>query len=253
MKILTTCMCILFLTALSVTNVQAQKSKDKKKDKTSVKMKKKDKKMSEGDTMETTELKTKMDSVSYSAGVYLVEQLKAKGLTKVNPEIMLQAINDVMEKKDMAIERQDASNFLRDYAMERQKAQKEENKIAGEKFLAENAKKEGIKVTDSGLQYMIIKGGAGVSPMSTDKVTVHYKGTTIDGEEFDSSYKRGEPTSFPLNRVIKGWTEGLQLMKPGSHYRFFIPSELAYGERGASGAIGPNETLIFDVELISVN
>ncbi len=127
-----------------------------------------------------------------------------------------------------------------------------ENKAAGEAFLAENAKKENIITTASGLQYMIIEHGEGVSPSASDNVTVHYKGTTIDGTVFDSSYDRGAPATFPLNRVIAGWTEGLQLMKEGAKYRFFIPSELAYGERGAGRDIGPNSALIFDVELIKV-
>ena len=125
-----------------------------------------------------------------------------------------------------------------------------ENKAAGEAFLAENAKKPGVVTTASGLQYQVITEGTGASPSATDNVTVHYQGTTIDGKEFDSSYKRGEPATFPLNRVIPGWTEGLQLMKEGGKSRLFIPSNLAYGERGAGRDIGPNSTLIFDVELI---
>jgi FKBP-type peptidyl-prolyl cis-trans isomerase FkpA len=129
----------------------------------------------------------------------------------------------------------------------------EENKAAGTAFLAENAKKPNIITTASGLQYEVLTPGTGtVSPKATDNVTVHYKGTTIDGKEFDSSYSRGEPATFPLNRVIAGWTEGVQLMKEGAKYRFFIPSELAYGEQGAGRAIGPNSTLIFDVELIKI-
>ncbi len=128
----------------------------------------------------------------------------------------------------------------------------EENKATGIAFLAENGKKPGITTTASGLQYEVIKEGTGASPSASDKVEVHYKGTTIDGKEFDSSYKRGETITFPLNRVIAGWTEGLQLMKEGATYRLFIPSELAYGARGAGGAIGPNETLIFEVELVKV-
>ncbi|MCK5888322.1 MAG: FKBP-type peptidyl-prolyl cis-trans isomerase [Methylococcales bacterium] len=127
----------------------------------------------------------------------------------------------------------------------------DENKAAGEKFLAENAKKEGIKTTKSGLQYKVITEGKGDSPKATDTVTVHYKGTTLDDKEFDSSYSRNSPATFPLNRVIKGWTEGLQLMNKGAKYRFFIPSELAYGERGAGADIGPNAALIFDVELLA--
>lgn len=129
----------------------------------------------------------------------------------------------------------------------------EENKAAGVAFLAENAKKPNIVTTASGLQYEVLTPGTGTtSPTATDNVTVHYKGTTIDGAEFDSSYSRGEPATFPLNRVIPGWTEGVQLMKEGAKYRFFIPSELAYGEHGAGRAIGPNAALIFDVELIKI-
>lgn len=129
-----------------------------------------------------------------------------------------------------------------------------ENKAAGEKFLAENAKKSTIKSTSSGLQYEVLTPGTGkINPKATDTVTVHYKGTSIDGKEFDSSYSRGEPTSFPLNGVIPGWTEGVQLMTEGAKYKFYIPSVLAYGENGAGGAIGPNETLIFEVELLKIN
>lgn len=127
----------------------------------------------------------------------------------------------------------------------------EENKQAGMAFLADNAKKANIVTTATGLQYEVLTPGEGKSPSATDNVTVHYKGTTIDGKEFDSSYSRNQPATFPLNRVIPGWTEGLQLMKEGAKYRFFIPSELAYGAHGA-GPIAPNSALIFDVELIKV-
>jgi FKBP-type peptidyl-prolyl cis-trans isomerase FkpA len=129
----------------------------------------------------------------------------------------------------------------------------EENKAAGAAFLAENAKKANIITTASGLQYEVLTPGTGTaSPSATSNVTVHYKGTSLDGKEFDSSYSRGEPATFPLNRVIPGWTEGVQLMKEGAKYRFYIPSELAYGEQGAGRDIGPNATLIFDVELIKI-
>lgn len=127
-----------------------------------------------------------------------------------------------------------------------------DNLTLGREFLEENAKKDSVKVTESGLQYMVLKEGKGAKPGATDTVTVHYTGTLIDGKVFDSSVERGEPATFPLNRVIPGWTEGLQLMSEGSKYRLFIPSELAYGERGAGDDILPNSTLIFDVELIKV-
>ena len=135
-------------------------------------------------------------------------------------------------------------------AEERQK-QAAENKETGDKFLAENKTKEGVKTTESGLQYIVEKEGEGESPVAEDIVEVHYRGTLLDGTEFDSSYKREQPAKFPLNRVIKGWTEGVQLMKKGAKYKFFIPPELAYGEGGAGEQIGPNSTLIFEVELLS--
>jgi len=129
----------------------------------------------------------------------------------------------------------------------------EENKAAGAAFLAENTKKANVVTTATGLQYEVLTKGTGAkSPSATDEVTVHYKGTTLDGKEFDSSYSRGEPATFPLNRVIAGWTEGVQLMHEGDKYRFYIPSDLAYGSRGAGRDIGPNAALIFDVELIKI-
>jgi len=131
-------------------------------------------------------------------------------------------------------------------------AMAQDNKTIGEAYLAENKTKEGVKVTPSGLQYEVLTEGTGKQPSATDTVTVHYRGTLIDGTEFDSSYKRNEPASFPLNRVIPGWTEGVQLMKEGAKYRFVIPSGLAYGERGTGSDIKPNSTLIFEVELIKV-
>lgn len=127
-----------------------------------------------------------------------------------------------------------------------------ENQKEGDAFLAANGKKPGVTTLPSGLQYAVLKKGTGRQPAATDTVTVHYQGTLINGTEFDSSYKRGQPASFPLNQVIKGWTEGVQLMKEGAKYRFFIPPHLAYGQRGAGPVIGPNSTLIFEVELLSV-
>jgi FKBP-type peptidyl-prolyl cis-trans isomerase FklB len=135
---------------------------------------------------------------------------------------------------------------------EKMKALAEKNKKEGEAFLAENKKKQGIKILPSGLQYKIITEGKGASPKETDTVTINYRGTLIDGTEFDSSYKRNEPATFPVKGVIKGWTEAIQLMKEGAKWQLFIPSDLAYGERGAGGTIGPNATLIFEVELLKI-
>ena len=132
------------------------------------------------------------------------------------------------------------------------KQQGEKNKKEGEIFLETNKKKEGVQTLPSGLQYKVLKAGAGKKPTATDTVTVHYRGTLIDGKEFDSSYRRGKPATFPVNGVIPGWTEALQLMEEGAKWELFIPSNLAYGERSAGGDIGPNATLIFEVELISI-
>lgn len=152
--------------------------------------------------------------------------------------------------------REEVKNSVAKKMQERQMKERLEQatkaKDEGEKFLAENAKREGVKTTASGLQYEVLTEGKGNAPKASDRVTVHYKGTLINGEEFDSSYSRGQPVTFPLANVIPGWTEGVQLMKPGAKYKFFIPSNLAYGERGAGVKIGPNSTLIFEVELISI-
>jgi FKBP-type peptidyl-prolyl cis-trans isomerase FklB len=149
-----------------------------------------------------------------------------------------------------------AMETLQRKMMEKQMAQREEaakeNLREGQEFLSENAQKDGVRTTESGLQYEVIEKGSGKTPTPESTVTVHYRGTLIDGTEFDSSYRRGEPATFPVNGVIAGWTEALQLMSEGAKYKLYIPADLAYGERGAGQAIGPNETLIFDVELISV-
>lgn len=142
---------------------------------------------------------------------------------------------------------------IADMLFQRNQKKAAENLEAGQQFLAENAKKEGVVGLESGLQYQVLQMGTGIRPTASDNVTCHYHGTVIDGTVFDSSVQRGEPATFPLNRVIKGWTEGLQLMPAGSKFRFFIPPHLAYGERAVSAVIGPNSTLIFDVELLGVN
>lgn len=203
--------------------------------------------------LQAQELKTKADSISYSVGLLLAQKMAQQGLKDVDAAMAAEGIKAALKGGDAQIELMEANKLVMAHVNELKEKSKVENEMAGKKFLEDNAKREGIKVTDSGLQYLVVQEGQGISPSSTDKVTVHYRGTLIDGTEFDSSYSRGEPTSFPLNRVIKGWTEGLQLMKPGAKYRFFIPSDLAYGANGAGALIGPNSTLIFDVELLQVN
>lgn len=195
---------------------------------------------------------TAMDTLSYSVGVLVAQNLKQQGLDKVNSDDLAAAIKDVIEGNDLKVDVQTANVNVQSYMQEAKMRAQAANTELGKKFLEENKMKEGVQVTASGLQYMVLQEGDGKMPKASDEVTVHYEGTLINGEVFDSSYKRGQPTSFPLNGVIKGWTEGLQLMKEGSKFRFFIPSELAYGTRGAGGQIGPNSTLIFDVELLSI-
>jgi len=204
------------------------------------------------------ELKTAKDKVSYSIGYDMGSSIK-RNAVDVDPRILTKALQDSLSgaKPQMTEqEMREAINSLqKDLAAKQQekiKAQGEKNKKEGEAFLAENKKKEGVKTLPSGLQYMMLTEGKGKQPKATDTVTVQYRGTLIEGTEFDSSYKRGQPATFALNQVIKAWTEGVQLMKEGGAIRLFVPSELGYGERGAGSAIGPNTTLIFDIELISV-
>jgi FKBP-type peptidyl-prolyl cis-trans isomerase FklB len=203
-------------------------------------------------------LKDNKDKVSYSIGLNIGKSMKQEGLD-INPDALAAAMKDVFAgaKPQLTDEEVQAvmQEFQKEMMAKRMKGQQEgltKNKAEGEKFLADNKKKEGIKTTASGLQYKVIKDGTGKTPKATDTVSTHYRGTLISGKEFDSSYKRGEPAEFPVNGVIKGWTEALQLMKEGAKWQLFIPSELAYGERGAGQDIGPNSTLIFDIELLSV-
>jgi FKBP-type peptidyl-prolyl cis-trans isomerase len=198
------------------------------------------------------------EKLSYSFGFEVGSQFEQMG-TDVNLDEFMAGVRDGLQgsdskvsKEEMNRVRQDYFRQLRDEQKQVQDAAAKENIEKGRAFLEENAKKEGVKVTDSGLQYKVLKESEGPKPKATDRVTVHYKGTLIDGTQFDSSYDRGQPTTFKLDGVIKGWTEGLQLMSVGSKYRFFIPGELAYGERGAGQQIGPYEVLIFDVELLSI-
>jgi FKBP-type peptidyl-prolyl cis-trans isomerase len=207
---------------------------------------------------ESAELNTDQQKFGYAIGVDLGKSLQpVKG--DVDIAALKAGLDDVfagVEPKLDDAARDEVKNTVAKKMQERQMQERleqaEKSKTEGEKFLAENAKKEGVKTTASGLQYEVLTEGKGAKPGAADRVTVHYKGTLINGEEFDSSYSRGQPVTFPLGNVIPGWTEGLQLMTPGSKYKFVIPAALAYGERGAGVKIGPNATLVFEVELISV-
>lgn len=210
------------------------------------------------------DIDTTTKRVSYFLGWRMASQtLGGSGIEEgdLDIDMMTRGIADAIKQADPAVTQEDVQAAFEEFQktmQARQMAKQQEaaakNKADGEKFLAENKKKEGVKVTKSGLQYKVLKAGEGDSPDANDTVTVHYKGTLIDGTEFDSSYKRGEPTSFPVNGVIKGWTEALQLMAPGAKYELYIPSELAYGVTGPrpGSPIGPNATLIFEVELLKV-
>lgn len=197
------------------------------------------------------ELKTEIDSVSYAIGLSVAQNLKTQGFEDLNIEAFTTAMHGTYNNEDPKLNAEELDLIIRNYMTKKSERDLVANKEKGEKFLTENATKEGVKVTASGLQYKVITEGTGPKPTAENEVEVHYHGTLIDGTVFDSSVDRGETISFPLNRVIPGWTEGVQLMSVGSKYVFYIPSELAYGERG-SGQIGPNEALIFEVELFSI-
>lgn len=207
---------------------------------------------------EKAALKTEKDKISYSIGLNIGGNLK-KDSIDIDVDAFSKGIKDAMSgSKPLMTEKevQETMTAFQKTMMakqaEKMKTIGDKNKKEGEAFLAENKKREGVKTTASGLQYKVIKEGTGKKPSATDTVTVNYRGTLIDGTEFDSSYKRNEPATFSVNQVIPGWTEALQLMKTGSKYQLLIPSNLAYGERGAGPQIGPNATLIFEVELISI-
>jgi len=206
----------------------------------------------------TPKLETLMDKVSYSIGLNIGKDFKAQNI-EVNPELLARGIKDAISDTKPLLTDEEIQEAIGSFQQERMaeaeemaKAAGEKNRQEGESFLLENAKKEGVVTLPSGLQYKVIEEGTGKSPEPGDQVTVHYRGTLIDGTEFDSSYARGEPVTFPVGGVIPGWTEALQLMKEGAKWNLFIPPSLAYGEQGAGQVIGPNATLLFEVELISV-
>ena len=200
-----------------------------------------------------------MDNVSYALGLGIGSQLKSMGAENLNIDDFAQAIKDVLNDSELKISMADSQKIVQKFFQEQEAKQRaamaetgKKLKAEGEAYLAENAKKDGVITTASGLQYTVLKEGTGKSPKATDTVVCHYEGFLTNGTVFDSSIQRGEPAAFPLNGVIAGWTEGLQLMKEGGKNRFFIPYHLAYGEAGAAGSIPPYAALIFDVELIEV-
>lgn len=194
------------------------------------------------------EIKTDEQKFSYAIGFQLGQNLKNQGLGDIDVKIMTQAINDVLGGKDLKLSMEEMQQAFQ----AKQQKMLAKAKDAGDKFLAENKSKPGVKTLDNGIQYKVITEGKGNKPTLESSVVAHYSGTLIDGTEFDSSYKRGEPATFPLNGVIKGWQEVLPLMTVGSKWQVWIPSDLGYGTRGAPPSIGPNETLIFEIELLEI-
>lgn len=193
-----------------------------------------------------------MDKLSYAWGLAMGQQLKGMGVKTIDSKSFQNGVKVAFDGGTPEISMEEAQKLINDYLGELEAKAVEAAKAAGSKFLEENASKDGVKVTSSGLQYVVEKEGEGAQPTAEDEVTVHYTGRLLDGTVFDSSVNRGEPATFPLNRVIPGWTEGVQLMKEGAKYIFFIPSDLAYCPQGVPGAIPPHSTLIFEIELIKV-
>lgn len=209
-------------------------------------------------SQDAPKLKTLKDSASYSIGISIGKNMKKQDVD-VDPAILASGLRDAIGDKKAILSDEDIQKVMNSFQADIMKKQQEkavassgDNKKKGVAFLEENKKKEGVKVTASGLQYKVLKTGTGKQPVATSTVKTHYKGTLIDGKEFDSSYKRNEPAEFPVSNVIKGWTEALQLMHEGDKWELYVPSELAYGDQGAGADIPPGSTLIFEVELISV-
>jgi len=198
------------------------------------------------------ELKNELDSVSYALGINLGNNIKSNGMDSVNAEALAAGIRAVFGEEDAKLSEAESGQVLNEYFTKLQQAQAEKSMKAGQDFLAENGKQEGVVTTESGLQYKVIKAGSGKTPGLNDQVTTHYHGTFIDGSVFDSSKERGTPATFGVTQVIKGWTEALQLMKEGDVWMLYIPFDLAYGERGNQGIPGYS-TLLFEIELIKVN
>ena len=208
--------------------------------------------------LKTEDLDSQKKKVSYAIGLDIGQNFKARAM-ELDMDILIQGLRDSQKTDKPLLSSEEIQKVMTQFQQDMMKAEQEKratqgqgNKTQEDAFLKENAAKPGVKVTASGLQYKVITEGSGPRPLESDTVKVHYRGTLLDGTEFDSSYKRNEPAVFPLKGVIKGWIEALQLMKVGSKYQIFLPSKLAYGEQGAGQIIGPNATLVFDVELISI-
>ena len=193
-----------------------------------------------------------MATLSYALGLIIGNNPKGMNIEGLITGEFTRAVEQVLNGEKLEMTEVQAQGLVQEFLREQQEAAGKAAREAGENFLAENAKREGVKVTETGLQYEVLTPALGIKPTPTDTVTCHYEGRLIDGTVFDSSYRRGEPASFPLQGVIRGWTEGLQLMSIGSKFRFFIPFDLAYGAQGAGGSIPPYAALIFDVELIGI-
>lgn len=193
-----------------------------------------------------------MDKLSYALGLVIGHNLNGMGVQNINNADFAQAVADVLAGNPTALTDAEAQKIVTDFLQKQEEEKGKEAREAGEAFLADNATKEGVVVLPSGLQYLVLEEGNGKKPAATDQVKCHYEGRLIDGTVFDSSYRRGEPATFPLNGVIAGWTEGLQLMGEGAKYRLFIPYNMAYGTRGAGASIPPYAALVFDVELLEV-
>lgn len=193
-----------------------------------------------------------MDKLSYALGMSMATSLANSGLSDINAKVFSKAVSDVLSKSELEMSPQEANEHIQVYFSKKQEEELKANSEAGLKFLEENAKKEGVVTLPSGLQYEVLQEGEGAIPTESDRVKCHYHGTLIDGRVFDSSVERGQPAVFGVNQVIRGWVEALQLMPIGSKWRLFVPSDLAYGAQGAGDMIGPNSTLIFDVELLGI-
>jgi FKBP-type peptidyl-prolyl cis-trans isomerase FklB len=200
---------------------------------------------------EKVEMKSLSEKASYAIGLEIGESLGRYG-TAIDLPLLIRGIQDSLKGRKPLLGSEEATNIKREFFQKMQTEIAVRNLAEEVAFLDDNKNKQGVKTTASGLQYMVLKEGDGPTPKATDRVRVHYRGTLLDGTEFDSSYSRGEPTTFEVNRVIPGWTEGLQLMKVGSKYRLFIPSRLAYRDQGAGPRIGPNAMLVFEVELLGI-